>query len=193
MQCSRGNRRLWLPLSLISVGYPVLVYTAIDWVPPTVWGLLALALLGLRFLLLRNDDGMARVWQPVLIMVAGGVGGLLFWDPSLGARSYPVLVSLALAGVFGWSLRHPPTVIERIARLTEPDLSADGVAYVTTVTWIWFGFFLANAAVAGVLAGFASWEAWAFYTGFLSYLLVGLLWFGERLVRGRFRRREFTA
>ena len=55
-------------------------------------------------------------------------------SPVIAARAYPVAISLAMAAIFAASLRHPPTIVERIARLSEPDLPPEGVAYTRQVT-----------------------------------------------------------
>ena len=57
-------------------------------------------------------------------------------------------ISLAVATIFAASLRFPPTVIERIARLTEPDLPPEGVIYTRKVTVVWVAFLLVNAAIS---------------------------------------------
>ncbi|MDQ5878126.1 MAG: hypothetical protein QG638_858, partial [Pseudomonadota bacterium] len=101
---------------------------------------------------------------------------------------YPAAVSLSLLFVFGRSLRFPPTVIERIARLTEQDLPPQGVAYTHRITQVWCGFFVINTAIS-IATVFATREAWLLYNGFIAYLLMGLLFAGERLVRHRMRSR----
>ncbi|UXY16008.1 hypothetical protein N8I74_03025 [Chitiniphilus purpureus] len=104
-------------------------------------------------------------------------------------RAYPVLVNAALLAGFGYSLRHPPSAIERFARLTEPDLPAAAVAYTRRVTWLWCGFFTVNGALALATGLWADQTTWALYNGGVAYLLMGLLLGGEWLVRRRVRRR----
>jgi uncharacterized membrane protein len=85
--------------------------------------------------------------------------------------------------VFAVSLRYPPTIVERIARLREPDLPPAGVAYTRQVTRVWVGFLLANAAVSFWTARWGSLDQWALWNGLLSYLAMGALFGGEYLVR----------
>jgi uncharacterized membrane protein len=54
---------------------------------------------------------------------------------------------------------------------------------------VWCAFFVANGAVAAALALSGRRELWAAYTGVVAYLLMGLLFAGEYLVR----RRKFAA
>ena len=98
---------------------------------------------------------------------------------------YPVAVNLALLGVFGTSLVSPPTVIERLARLRHPELDEHAVGYTRKVTVVWCGFFAGNAGAASVTAVLGDQAIWAFYNGFLAYVLMGLLFAGEWLVRRR--------
>jgi uncharacterized membrane protein len=95
---------------------------------------------------------------------------------------------LALATIFGASLRFPPTVIERIARLTEPDLPPEGVVYTRKVTAVWVGFLLVNAAISLWTVLWGSLEQWALWNGLLSYLAMGILFTAEYLVRRVVRR-----
>jgi uncharacterized membrane protein len=87
--------------------------------------------------------------------------------------------------LFGCSLWRPPTVVERIARLTRPDLPASGVAYTRKVTWVWCGFFVVNAAAAAWTAVYGSLEMWTLYNGLLAYLAIATLFLIEWLIRRR--------
>src|SRR5215831_7157009 len=53
------------------------------------------------------------------------------WVP---LRLYPVLMNVVLLGVFAASLRRGPSVVERLARMREPDLPPRAVAYTRRVT-----------------------------------------------------------
>jgi uncharacterized membrane protein len=108
---------------------------------------------------------------------------LLTVSPLMAARAYPVAINLAMAAVFAASLRYPPTVVERIARLSEPDLPPEGVVYTRQVTGVWVGFLLVNAAISLWTAIWGSLDQWALWNGLLSYLAMGALFAGEYLVR----------
>lgn len=96
---------------------------------------------------------------------------------------YPVLVNLILLAIFGASLLNPPSIAERFARLSTPELPPEGQRYTRKVTIVWCGFFVLNAALALASALYGDKELWLFYNGFLSYMLVGVLFAGEFLVR----------
>jgi uncharacterized membrane protein len=153
------------------------------------WLALPLLLLAALRLARRGTAGpLARFG----LLFAGAIAILGAWswlsnDP-LPAKLYPVLVNLALLAQFAWTLVFPPSLIERIARVTEPQLPPSGVRYTRTVTRVWCAFFALNAAAALATTLWFSDAAWAWYNGCIAYGLIGLLFAGEWLVRGRVRR-----
>ena len=109
---------------------------------------------------------------------------------ALPLKLYPVLVNAVLLIVFGLSLWRPPSVVERLARLTQPDLPPRGVAYTRQVTRVWCAFFVVNGGLAAATALWASDAVWALYNGLLAYGLMGALFAGEWLVRQRVMKRH---
>ena len=95
----------------------------------------------------------------------------------------PIAVSLYLLATFGWSLLSGLPMVERFARLVDPDLPDFCVPYCRKVTIAWCIFLAANALCAAWLTFAGSFEAWALYTGFLAYLLLGAAFAGEFVVR----------
>jgi uncharacterized membrane protein len=171
-----------------TVAYPLVVYLGFGrWNP--VW--IALLLAGLLFL--RAWSGRDVVWfaagvGALLLGVATGVG-----DSWIPLKLYPVMVSGVLLAVFGFSLWRGPTVIERIARLAEPQLPPQAIAYTRKVTLAWCGFFLFNGAVSAATALWGSERSWVLYNGLLSYVLIGLFFGGEWLLRQRMRARVLAS
>lgn len=106
----------------------------------------------------------------------------------LPLKLYPVLVNAALLAAFGASLVSGMPMVERLARLREPDLPAQAVAYTRRVTQAWCVFFVVNGAIALGTALFAPEAIWSLYTGVVSYVLMGLMFGGEYLLRMRFKR-----
>jgi uncharacterized membrane protein len=98
---------------------------------------------------------------------------------------YPASISASMLILFGLTLVQPPSMVERFARLEQPEVSPARVRYTRYVTEIWCVFFVANGAIAGYTAAFASREIWALYNGLIAYLLMGTLFAGERLFRRR--------
>jgi uncharacterized membrane protein len=126
---------------------------------------------------------VARVPLSVLVVVALAA----VFDDKRFVLAMPVLINLVLLYGFASSLRATP-MVERFARMQDPNLGEEQVAYCRTVTKVWCGFFVLNAAVCAALALFASVSLWALYTGLIAYVLIGVLGTTEYIVRkARFR------
>jgi uncharacterized membrane protein len=130
--------------------------------------------------------------SPAARWSAGGAlllaAGAIWANALLPLKLYPVLVNGALLAAFGYSLVSPPSMIERFARMSEPDLPPAAIAYTRRVTQVWCAFFVVNGAIALGTALWASEAVWSLYTGVISYCLMGILFGGEYLVRLRFKR-----
>ena len=178
-------------LAVLSVLYPIAVYSGRGMLSPLVFVALALFLVGLRVVTLRSEH--ARLWRLPLL----GAGALLVVlaanDGWLAAKSYPVVLSLAAAFAFGKSLFFPPSLIERIARIHEPSLPPEGQAYCRIVTVVWTVWLLANALIAALLAVSGNEEVWVLWTGLIAYVVMGVLFGGEMLLRRWLRQRSAAA
>ena len=71
----------------------------------------------------------------------------------LPLKLYPVLVNTAMLSVFGYSLIFPPSMVERLARLREPELPPEAIGYTRRVTQLWSVFFALNGAAALITGG----------------------------------------
>jgi uncharacterized membrane protein len=168
--------------AVLLAAYPALVYLGLRQGIPARWIALGLlAVLGLRW----GKTILRKVPVYALIGFIAVAGALAWIRGEASVLYYPVAVNLTLLGIFGLSLRFPPTVIERLARLRHPDLDAQGARYTRRVTQVWCGFFILNAGAALATALSGNSALWAFYNGFFGYLLMGLLLGGEWLVRRR--------
>lgn len=172
-------------LLVISLLYPLAVYIGLQHFDPRSLVLLLIAMAGLRILSDGSSAHFHWLWVPLF-------GLLVFWilisNSDVGLKLYPVLLSLSFLLMFGWSLRHPPSMVERMARLQEPNLPAAAIPYTATVTKVWCVFFAVNGCLAFVTAFWASNELWLLYNGLISYILMGILFGGEWLVRQHFVR-----
>ncbi len=99
-------------------------------------------------------------------------------------------MSLSFAFLLGWSLLYPPSLIERIARIMEPDLDIYGITYTRNVTIVWLGFCLFNAFISFATVIINNNEIWLLYNGLISYVLMGLLMGSEYLYRGYYKNRN---
>jgi uncharacterized membrane protein len=165
---------------LALMAYPFVVYFGLGRFSPRVMVAGLVALLSLRMILSRGQGRGSRL--PYLF---GGAGLIILaaHSPTVGLKAYPVLISLALAAMFGYSLLRPPTIIEQIVRVRRPEMPPAIVAYLRNVTLVWLAFFLINASISTVTALSGNMKLWALYNGFISYLMIGGLLLGEFALR----------
>ena len=180
MQFLRASARVALAL-----GYPLAIYFALEWFEPR-WVALAVALLILARWRGRALGVFAQLSWLSHAVIAGSlllsIGALVANDETL-LRLYPAGMSVALLALFALSLRTPPSLVERMARLSHPDLPDEAARYCRHVTEVWCAFFAVNAAISIWSALAASREVWAIYNGFIAYIAIGTLLGGEWLLR----------
>jgi uncharacterized membrane protein len=172
-------------LIALGLAYPVLVYWGHGTVSPGIFVLVALVLIALRRVL--APAGPLGLSHPTILAALAAVVVLGLVDQGLAALAYPSLISFAFAAAFALSLRHPPSLIERFARLHQPDLSALATTYCARLTRLWAAWLFANGVIAAALALSRNMELWLLWTSLLNYLISGALFGGEWLLR-RFRR-----
>lgn len=179
----RATSSKWAPVlagalfALLAILYPFWAHWGLtNWGVAPVAGLLALMALG-RAAFSRDPMTLA---SGVLALVLAAVGFTTERDEAL--LFYPVLMNALGLVLFAGSLRERP-IIERFARMKHPNLPPEGVRWCRKVTVVWCVFFVLNgsAALATVLSGDR--DLWTLYNGFVSYLLMGLLFAGEWLLR----------
>lgn len=171
----------------VSILYPIIAAVSVRAFGPE-WVLVGLGvLLVLRSLLgLQSKMPGALTWG--LLVVAAALAAVAMVDRELSVRLYPAFMNAAMLVSFAHTLWRPPSMIERFARLVEPDLPESGVRYTRTVTLVWVAFFAINGAIAVWTALYASWTTWTLYNGLIAYIAIGALFVGEMLVRPFFRR-----
>ena len=172
-------------LVVLTVLYPLGVYLAMGHVAPQWLAVVLVLLAVLRAVITRQ-----RFWWAVASGAAVLAVAAWWQGDALAVKLYPVLVNAVLLAVFGISLRHPPSAVERLARMTEPDLPPSGVRYTRKVTAVWCVFFVANGAAAAYTAAFSSDATWALYNGLIAYVLMGCLMGAEWMVRQLVKRRD---
>ncbi len=177
-----------VPAALVAA-YPLIVLFGMQRLSLHYLGFFLIALALLRLAFARGDGHQQALNLALSVVMVLVVAYVMFSGNPDWFRFYPVIVNGTLLAVFAWSLRRGMPVIERMARLTEPELPDHAVPYARKVTVMWCLFFLCNGLVALYTALWASFEAWAWYNGAFAYALMAALFAAEWLVRQRVRRR----
>jgi len=171
-------------LALVTLAYPLIIYLSLGRLEPRWLALLLLGLALMRLVVSRTAVTWGFAAGALLLAIFSWAGNA--WMP---LKLYPVVVNAVLLALFAASLAYPPTAIERFARVREPELPPEAVAYTRRVTQVWCLFFIFNGTVALATALWASDAAWTLYNGLVSYCLIGTLMAVEWLVRRRMRAR----
>lgn len=103
-------------------------------------------------------------------------------------KYYPPIVNFCFFVVFFSSLFQEKTVIQKMALLMEPDADEKVMSYTRNLTYVWAVFTLLNFLVS-VWTIFLSKEMWTLYNGCISYILVGMIFAVEYIVRINFKRK----
>lgn len=184
-------------IAVLILAYPVLVYLGLSQLDVRVLALILIALaiarvagiFGFGNKLAGDAPMQTQMIFAALILVIVAASSFIF-DSAEALRFYPVLINCLFLVLFALTLRTPPSMIERLARLSDAHLPPEGVAYTRKVTMVWCGFFVLNGSIALYTTLMSDLDVWAFYNGFLSYCLMGLLFGGEYLVRLRMKHRH---
>ncbi|WP_299802726.1 hypothetical protein [uncultured Shewanella sp.] len=174
--------RLFLQIvtTIVVIGYPLAVYFGLHYLPAGSIALALCAILVIRLLL--QQQKVKALMLPILVGI-GLTAGSFIAKENNWLLFYPVVINLTMLGLFGYSLKRGPSMIERLARLKEPNLPDEAIGYLNRVTLIWCGLFIFNGAMALYTALYTSIETWTLYNGLIAYLLIGSLLGGEWLYR----------
>lgn len=189
MPLTRVQALLQIVMAIVLIAYPFGIYFGM-----TYWGLGVIAPLILLAFISRLIFVRAKLremtWLLKSVSLIGGLLALASWGlkQTHWLLYYPVVVNLALLLFFVYSLFNPPSVIERLARLTEPNLPTKAIAYTRRVTKVWCAFFLINGSIALFICFAGDIKTWTLYNGVISYLLIGVLMSVEWLIRQKIRR-----
>jgi len=183
----------WLGIGLavagviVALGYPFAVYFGMLHFGARDVGLILLALslplIVRRVATMDRKAVRALLEAPILIALLALLTVVL--DDIRAVLALPVLINSALLFTFGRSLYTERSLIEHFARLMVDDLSPAECAYCRGVTKVWCGLFALNIVVAGTLALAAPIGWWLAWTGLIAYLLMGVLFGVEVVVRYR--------
>ncbi|MBX2813405.1 MAG: hypothetical protein KTR25_16435 [Myxococcales bacterium] len=173
-------------LIVVALAYPFGVHWALN----TGQELMLVGLVGLLLLPLvlcrvyRKGIGSLKNISSIgaiLMVTISSASAVLHVDR--GMLLVPMVTNLVVGWSFGWTLWVGPPMIERFARLVEPQLSAPKVHWCAVWTYVWVGYFGVNMVITSLLTAFAPISWWVIYTGCVTYLLMGILFVVEILGR----------
>jgi uncharacterized membrane protein len=170
-------------IGVVTVIYPFLVWFTLDALQPRYLALLLAGLFLLRYLYRQRSKPLNGLLAWVFPACAVCLLLIALINQTRWLMAYPVFVSLGFFGVFAYSLAYPPTMVERLARLEDPDLPPKCVAYTRKVTQVWSVFFFSNAVISSVTIWYGDPWLWSLYNGAVFYVLMGLLMAVEMLIR----------
>ena len=174
-------------LVLCMVLYPFIVFIGIKSLPLQYLGLFTLLTFVLRFFVLKKSND--KIWLYITSLGITLSIAAIFIDSVLIMQLYPVAVSLALLGVFGYSLFQEQSLVTTIAkRMSKKELPSFAITYTWFVTLAWCIFFIINACISIFTLFFCSIDIWAIYNGFISYILIAVFMVLEIVVRFFVRR-----
>lgn len=193
MFCVNSKNNLFKVFSLLffvfSLGYPVIVYLGLrsSGVNRVSWLLMGVGLFQLVLAVLKGQKGFKAFVAPGCIFVLAGLSAA--YQSPLFFKNYPFLVNLGLFVLFYGSLFQERSFIERVARLREPDLPAQGVRYTWWVTLVWAVYFFVNSFITLFTIYISSTRFWALYNGLIAYMLMGSLFAVELAIRTYLKRK----
>ncbi len=190
---------------VVAAAYPILVFTMLFvlHLPVRVMSL-CVVVLALSFFIgatggrksEKKSENKALDWRPMVSSALFLTVGILcfIFNSDKFLKLYSVAISLTLLGTFGSTLFFKPNMVFRMAVLWDRRIKGSSYedrveSYGRKVTLVWCVFFVFNASVAlfTALHDFGSPElnmkVWSLYNGGVSYVIMGLIFAVEFLVR----------
>ena len=143
-----------------------------------------------------KKEKKALDWRPMVSSALFLIAGIVCFvtNQSVFLKLYSVVISVVLLSVFGSTLFFEPNICFRFAVMSDKSIAgssyeAQVCAYCRKVTVVWCCFFIINGSIAAYTAlhDFGSEDLnnkiWSVYNGGISYILMGLLFSVELLVR----------
>lgn len=173
------DRLLTFGTGIVLFLYPVLIYFGVQHFSVRSLAVILLVMAAIRFLTTKNERTISIYGIAAIVVIAIVA---LMSDSSSSLYFYPLLINGVLFCIFFLSLFNPPSIIERIARRTNPELPKHAIGYTRKVTQAWCVFFILNG-IASVITLYQSEQWWLIYNGLIAYGLIALMLGGEYLIR----------
>lgn len=128
-----------------------------------------------------------KIFLPILITFC--VIFLFYIKRFVVLKYYPPICNAVIFLIFFVSLFTPETVIQKFARMCGDKLEKPAFDYTRKITYVWCVFTFLNLLVS-IWTIFLSDKIWIIYNGIISYLLIGMLFCIEYMVRLVLRKRK---
>ncbi|MFP3568820.1 hypothetical protein [Paraburkholderia sp. SIMBA_030] len=190
-EAAPGAERRWATIVLqaaLKLAYPALILCAWRWDTPRYVGCMLFAILWLQRwagsgAVATSLRRLSPIDWAVALLLSCASAAIVLTNSELLLRLYPSLVNLGLLIAFGATLVRGPSMIEKFARLGNPDLPPSAVRHTRRVTQVWCVFFVLNGAFSAYTALYWSRASWSLYNGAIAYGLIGVLLVAEVLWR----------
>ena len=171
--------------AIFAVAYPVFVFLSLVVFHLDV-RIIGLGVLALAVLMVAGKRKGSSL--PVAALMVAFALFVIFTKSDVVLKLYPVFVNIFLLMVFAFSIHDGKSMALHFAILWDKWVARSPARkaierYCRRVTIIWCVFFVFNGSSCLLLALFAPSWLWALYSGGITYLLIGLLFFVEYLVR----------
>ena len=114
---------------------------------------------------------------------------LFYFKRYVVIKYYPICMNFLFFAIFFSSLFAKETIIQKFARMMDGELKPKVAIYTKNVTYIWCVFIFLNL-IMSIITFFLPDEIWLWYNGCISYILMGILFSVEYIVRILFRKRH---
>jgi len=178
-------------LYAIAALYPILVFYfhIVRGISVRMFSLFIMAFAVIVFLSVifsRKNKKNDLIWPPVILFIVGTL--CVISDSGFVLKFYPVVMNGLFLITFGLTLFLPPTMIFRFATLMDKSIKGSLAekriaAYCRKVTVMWCIFFIFNGSIAVLTIFSGSDVFWSVYNGVIAYILMGILFAVEYIVR----------
>lgn len=121
-----------------------------------------------------------KYFMPVLITLC--IILLFYIKRIVFLKFYPPICNLTVFIIFFSSIFTKETIIQKFARMWGDTLEGNAFIYTRNLTYIWCIFMFANLLIS-IWTIFLSDNIWMLYNGLISYILIGLIFIVEYIVR----------
>ncbi|WP_119328430.1 COG4648 family protein [Cysteiniphilum halobium] len=181
-------------IAIILLLYPFLIFFGIQFLSVKGLSLIVLCLFGLRAVF-SHTNNHAIIPKYALFLLSGvGIAistlGMLSHN-IVFIKLYPVAMNVIFFSIFFVSLFAQENIIYQFAKkIARQPLPYFVTAYTRKVTIAWCLFFILNALVSCYTALFSSLHIWTLYNGLISYILIGVFFVCEFIVRLLIKRKN---